>query len=368
MPIHRHLFFSINVAALLCCGEANNIERQRKKCERSSAFKPVRVPNDLNATFLPLLNEGAFAELSPKVLSTDPWVIYFETFMSEAEVSAIEAHMFKGDFMPSPAGGGSAKHHARHSETAFCIGQCDEHATVQAVRKRASSITGVPPDNFDFSQALRYKEGMFYKTHHDNHPTFHYLPSGSRIFTYFVYLSDEGLEGGATYFPRLGLTAPAKRGAAVLFVNTRDDSPQTTDIRSEHESLPVTKGQKRGMNMWLYQYDYRHFWQQGCTTIELADQLGEYGKAAVEVQPKVIFFNHAKKAVLHIFSIEDRRAERYVGKIEPGSNFTVAAVDGQLLAVRNAASGKKAKTLKEYYVRPNAVQRVNLGKKQKEEL
>merc|ERR1719230_636896 len=133
-------------------------------------------------------------------------------------------------------------------------------------------ITGVPPDNFDFSQALRYKKGMYYRTHHDNHPTFHMLPSGSRIFTYFVYPSDVGLEGGATHFPRLKLTAPAKRGAAVLFVNTMDRSPMETDLRTEHESLTVTQGEKRGMNMWLYQYNFRDFWSKGCTTIELADQ------------------------------------------------------------------------------------------------
>mmetsp|Transcript_42302 Transcript_42302/g.116680 ORF Transcript_42302/g.116680 Transcript_42302/m.116680 type:complete len:247 (-) Transcript_42302:43-783(-) len=238
---------------------------------------------------------------------------------------------------------------------------CDEHATVDAVRKRASEITGVPPENFDFSQALRYKEGMYYKAHHDNHPTFHYLPTGARIFTYFVYLSDDGLEGGATYFPSLTLTAPAKRGAAVLFANTKDRNPMETDIRTLHESLPVTRGEKRGMNMWLYQYNYRDFWKKSCISIDLADKLGRYGKAATFVHPNVTFHNNGKRA-LEIYDAADRRPEKYMGFVDVGQSFNVQRAEGCVLFVRNAKAdgGKK---VAEHTVRAAAHQNVNLGKK-----
>lgn len=345
---------------------AQDIEAQRKKCIRGREWQGARKPNDLNATFLPILNGEAFSELEPKVLSTDPWVIYFEKFMSEEEVQALENNLFgeKQQFMDSPAGGSGHTGMARHSETAFCIGECDAHKTVQAVRKRASDITKVPPNNFDFSQALRYKIGMYYRSHHDNHPTFHYLPSGARIFTYFVYLSDEGLVGGSTHFPLLNVTAPAKRGAAVLFVNTKDRNPMETDPRTEHESQTVESGLKRGMNMWLYQYEYRSFWQKACTAIDLADNLGRYGIAATEYQPTVTFHNNAQKATLHIFDVRDRGGENYVGAVGPGQQFSVKSVEGNVLHVRKSKTDKK--TLMEHSVRASAQQKVNIGKPKKD--
>merc|ERR1712124_159659 len=101
---------------------------------RASGFAPVRKPFDLNATLAPLLT-GAHSEYAPKVLSTDPWVVYFEKFMTEDEVAAIELNMFTNNaknFMQSPAGTAGGKMHARHSETAFCTDKCDSHETVQS--------------------------------------------------------------------------------------------------------------------------------------------------------------------------------------------------------------------------------------------
>eukprot|EP00929_Paragymnodinium_shiwhaense_P076606 TRINITY_DN39406_c0_g1_i1.p1 TRINITY_DN39406_c0_g1~~TRINITY_DN39406_c0_g1_i1.p1 ORF type:complete len:397 (-),score=66.82 TRINITY_DN39406_c0_g1_i1:132-1238(-) len=348
---------------------SGDIEQERRKCIRDKQWQPARKPGDLNATFLPILNGEKWAELSPKVMSTDPWVIYFEKFMTEEEVQALELNLFgpKQQFMDSPAGGSNGNANmARHSETAFCTGDCDAHATVQAVRKRASEITHTPPSNFDFSQALRYKVGMYYRSHHDNHPTFHYLPSGARTFTYFVYLSDEGLVGGATYFPLLNITAPAKRGAAVLFVNTKDRNPMETDPRTEHESQTVNSGLKRGMNMWLYNYEYRSYWQKACTSIELADQLGRYGKSTAPFQPNITFHNNAQKATLHVFDVRDRGGEFYMGAVGPGSALSVRSVEGNVLHVRKSKTDKK--TLMEHSVRASPHQKVNIGKPKKAEL
>mmetsp|Transcript_98540 Transcript_98540/g.275243 ORF Transcript_98540/g.275243 Transcript_98540/m.275243 type:complete len:376 (-) Transcript_98540:167-1294(-) len=348
--------------------DPDEVERRRKNCLRYKGGPAgVRKPGDLNATFEPILRGEAYQEYSPKVLSTDPWVVYFETLLSETEVQALEANMFdhedqKNKFMKSAAGGGGGKHQGRNSETAFCIGRCDSDSSVQNLRARASKITGVPPQNFDLSQSLRYKEGMFYKEHHDNHPTFHYLPCGSRIFTYFVYLSDEGLEGGATFFPRLNIKAPAKRGAAVLFVNTMDDNPMRTDERTNHESQVVTKGEKRGINMWLYQYNFRDQWKRGCTSIELADDLGTIRKAAAEVPQSVIFQNNVKKP-MYVYNAPDRRPELYIGEVLPGGNLTVDAADGDVLHVYNKQRGGKLVTKRN--VLANSVQRVNLGKSKK---
>lgn len=330
----------------------------------------------MNKTFVPLLKGEAFAEYSPKVLSTDPWIVYFANFLSESEVQACENHLFfSGDreFEPSPAGNDRDDPDPdlpRHSETAFCTGECDTDETVQTVQRKASAITGVPIENFDFIQALRYKPGMYYREHHDNHPTFHYGPSGARIFTYFVYLSDSGLEGGATSFPKLGITAPAKRGAAVLFLNTKDRNPMETDPRTLHESLVVTNGEKRGLNIWLYQYNYRHFWGQNCASIELSDDLGTLGWAASYVIPKITVRHRSGSAdAVHIFLAlvenrgyaDDYEPGHYYGAVSPGDSKLVRASDGGVLLFRTSRQGDVAwESYPEYAVGPEAIQQVDI--------
>jgi len=333
----------------------------------------------LNDTLLPLLRGEAFAEYSPKVLSTDPWIVYFEHFLSEPEVASLEQHLFdaKEEEFASSSAGGAGTHSARYSETAFCTDSCDDHATVQNARKRAASIVRVPVENFDFSQALRYKEGMFYKAHHDNHPTFHYHPPGARIFTYFVYFSDMGLQGGETFFPKVGIKAPAKRGAAVLFANTMDRNPMESDPRTLHESLPVERGLKKGMNMWLYQYNYRDFWAKSCTTIELADSFGKGGQAAAEERPKVEIANNARKATVHLYLatfrsrgyVDGHSPGEYLGAVAPGASMAVESNDGDVLLVYTKLRG--GKLVREYSVKADAFQRFSVGKgakKQTEEL
>lgn len=311
---------------------------------RSKGFPAVREPGDLNATFVPILEGQAWAELRPRVLSTDPWVVYFEEFMTEEETLALEAHMFAEErqFVRSGAGAHNAATEHRYSETAFCTEDCDQHHMVQKVRGRASALTGVPPENFDFMQSLRYREGMFYKAHHDNHPTFHLLPCGSRIYTWFVYMSDEGLEGGATYFPRLDIRAPAKRGAAVLFANTMDWSPLSTDSRTQHVAETVTKGEKRGLNMWLYQYDFRSFWKNGCTTIELADDLKKLGEGAAGPTLPIAQLQNPKDGKLgtvHVFAPATGGPERYVGPVSPGGSVLVAGPPGSVYRVFSEREG-----------------------------
>merc|ERR1711920_613361 len=197
--------------------------------------------------------------------------------------------------------------------------------------------------------------------HHDNYPHFHYLPSGARIYTYFVYLSDHGLEGGATFFPRLNITVPAKRGAAVLFPNTLDSAPQRGDGRTTHESLVVTKGEKRGIGMWLYQYNYREFWKKKCTGVPLANKLGGLQRAASEATQTVVFQNYAQTP-FYIYDAPYAYREKYLGVLLPDGNFKVDSADGEALHVYSAMKSSGGKLVSKHMVTFSAVQRVNLGK------
>jgi len=256
-----------------------SIEVMQKRCARTSEFLPVRKPSDLNTTFAALLEGRAFLEYLPMVLHKDPLIVYFENFLSDHEVSEAEQHLSRMEFQPSLVRGTTAIF--RNSETAFCTGACNAAGIVQTIQKRVAAITNVPLDNFDYVQALRYKEGMFYGVHHDERPEFRCLPCGSRIYSFFVYLSDVK-SGGSTNFPRLGIQVRPSRGAALFFVNTKDEDPMQADPRTDHEGLVVSSGEKRGMNLWLHQFSYRHFWRMGCMHGELRDAIVKDCKAGDE--------------------------------------------------------------------------------------
>ncbi len=50
-------------------------------------------------------------------------------------------------------------------------------------------VTGVPQENYESFQILRYEEGEFYRSHHDSSGKSDKI-SGHRIMTVFLYLND----------------------------------------------------------------------------------------------------------------------------------------------------------------------------------
>ena len=56
-----------------------------------------------------------------------------------------------------------------------------------------------------------------------------------------------------------------KAGKAVFWPATLDAEPFTSDDRTHHEALPVTKGEKYGANFWIHQYDFKGPYAKGCT-------------------------------------------------------------------------------------------------------
>lgn len=94
---------------------------------------------------------------------------------------------------------------------------------------------------------------MFIQVHTDFIPYLVDRPAGVRLLTFFLYLNHEGLVGGETAFPRLGVKIQPRLGRAVLWPSVLNDDPNTEDRRSEHEALPVLQGIKYGANSWIHQ-------------------------------------------------------------------------------------------------------------------
>lgn len=124
-------------------------------CERLSEAA-VR-PGDMNATFERALAD--FPEYSPQVLSRDPWVLRFDSFLSDEEADHIVA-LCADSFQRSLAGDRVSS--VRTSDQVWCNwGGCLSDPVIQAVEERIAKLTRVPVVNGEFMQIVRYGEGQF---------------------------------------------------------------------------------------------------------------------------------------------------------------------------------------------------------------
>ncbi|KAL7524918.1 hypothetical protein ACHAXR_002655, partial [Thalassiosira sp. AJA248-18] len=98
-------------------------------------------------------------------------------------------------------------------------------------------------------QLVHYDVGQEYTAHHDfGYADFRRKDQPARFATLLLYLN-EGMEGGATQFPRWvnaetreGLSVEPKVGKAVLFYSQLPDG--NMDDWSHHAALPVRVGEK----------------------------------------------------------------------------------------------------------------------------
>lgn len=248
-----------------------DMQDYRKRCAVDETVPLSVPPGAMDATFRHA--SSAFASLEPVVLSSDPWVLQFDAFLSDDEADAlIRGGAAKGWALSEDAGAmrsdGSfeaIRSSHRTSMTAWCdTAACQADAHIQRVMERAENVTRVPQANSEFVQVLQYEVGQYYGGHHDFIPAHSRLPCGPRVYTLFMYLS-EVEEGGETEFERLGIRATPKKGRALLWPSTFDARPLEQDHRTFHEAKPVIRGTKHAANMWLHQFDFKKAHRLGCS-------------------------------------------------------------------------------------------------------
>ena len=125
-----------------------------------------------------------------------------------------------------------------------------------------AKVTGLPVENQEDWQVLRYKPGQEYKSHFDaaNPAAADYegvierdrqRGCGRRVYTFFIYLNNVE-EGGETDFPKLGIKIKPKPGKAALWHNLNKDGTAFHPM-SEHAGMPVIRGEKWAINVWIRQ-------------------------------------------------------------------------------------------------------------------
>ena len=131
----------------------------------------------------------------------------------------------------------------------------DEDDVVRSIGKRIADIVGLPLANAESMQIIHYGPEQEYRPHFDAFNLS--LPrgqraakwGGQRLVTALVYLN-KVQAGGATQFPKLGITVPATPGRMVIFHNTTHDISGPHPL-SLHAGMPVEAGEKWAFNMWF---------------------------------------------------------------------------------------------------------------------
>jgi|EP01033_Poteriospumella_lacustris_P015932 prolyl 4-hydroxylase len=258
------------------CNDINDACRLRDpklRCDRRAlnmTLAPVYRPGDMYRMFESI--EKRFGDrYGPIVVhSREPFVVTFENFVSDDEAEALirtigrwERSTDSGS-MNEFGEAGRVLSQGRTSSNGWCTGECERHPKVRRVLRKIEEVTGVPSQNYESFQVLKYELNQFYRTHHDYGAEDVNLACGPRILTFFLYLSDVE-EGGETSFPSLGISVKPKKGRALLWPSTLDTDPEAQDMRTFHEARPVITGTKFAANSWIHLFDYNKPNLWGCT-------------------------------------------------------------------------------------------------------
>ena len=241
-----------------CCEScADRIDSRRLidpsvRCDRDflNTTEAAWGPGDLNRLFERWTTDPEFERLGPRVLSgpakkdgRGPWVIEFENFASDEEVSAlIKGGQMEGFDRSTDQGKLNAAGEqekvvstSRTSSNAWCMSKCESLPGVRSITSKIEKVTGIPKSFYESFQILDYEKGQFYRSHHDSSQKDD-SSTGPRILTFFLYLSDVE-EGGGTKFNQLGLEVKPKRGKALIWPSVLDSDPGLWDGRMVSEGI-----------------------------------------------------------------------------------------------------------------------------------
>jgi len=242
------------------------------RCPRAAlnmSTDPIYQPGDMNRMFTSI--KSRFGHLYDiNILSESPWVVTFDNFLTDKETKALIKTVKKWERSTDTGETnefgetGRILSSGRTSSNSWCTGDCSSHPDTRSILRKIEAVTGVPSDNYESFQVLKYELNQYYNTHHDyGHEDVH-LACGPRILTFFLYLSDVE-EGGETNFPNLGIAVKPKKGRALLWPSTLDQDPESIDSRTMHEAKPVKRGLKYAANSWIHLFDYEKPNLWGCT-------------------------------------------------------------------------------------------------------
>ena len=158
---------------------ACHLRDSKVRCSREAlniSTVPTYAPGDMNDMFSSI--ERDFGDrYDITVMSTDPWVVVFDNFVSEEEINAMISTV-EGNWERSTDTGqanefgevGRVLSTGRTSSNAWCRENCMTHPNVEHLTSKIQEITRIPSDHYESYQILQYDVGQYYRTHHDMDP------------------------------------------------------------------------------------------------------------------------------------------------------------------------------------------------------
>ncbi len=209
----------------------------------------------------PVPTDGGVLSFEVEQLTTTPRISHLKEFFTIDECDHL-VHISRPFMQPSKviAMSGSTEQNQKRTSEESPIWPQIRDLVVHRLEARMHEVSGTPILHGEPIMVLHYGEGMEYRTHKDYFETGkgrnreQLSRGGQRLVTIIAYLSSVDA-GGATEFPKVGISIAPTKGDAVMFFNTHDDG--TPDPLTEHAGRPVMSGHKWLATRWIREWNWR---------------------------------------------------------------------------------------------------------------
>lgn len=232
---------------------------------RGERLRPIEIESTLVCRYA---SSNPYMTLMPLQLeekSLDPYIVIFHNFLTNVQTDTV-IDLAKPKLTTSrhrSPDGGFISSMVRTSKNAWLReGVNSENFLTNLTKKieAATSLHAIQPSAGEDYQVANYGIGGLYVTHTDylmiNPDPAAYSAwehfMGDRFATFMVYLSDVEA-GGATVFPRAGVTIWPQRGSAAFWWNLYRSG--VGDENTRHGGCPVLHGSKWISNKWIHYND-----------------------------------------------------------------------------------------------------------------
>lgn len=133
------------------------------------------------------------------------------------------------------------------------------HPVLEKLSKISTNLTGLPQQNQEMVQVVRYEKGGKFDAHFDPCVKSEQLckemnrGAGQRRTTLLVYLNDV-MKGGETEFVNLGVKVRPEKGKGILFWST-DENEKVLE-ESKHRGNELLEGEKWIATIWSHPMMY----------------------------------------------------------------------------------------------------------------
>ncbi|KMZ06864.1 uncharacterized protein Dsimw501_GD21524, isoform D [Drosophila simulans] len=215
-----------------------------KKCCSSECRPTTKLYCLYNTTASYFLR---LAPLKMELLSLDPYMVLFHDVVSDKDIVSIR-NMAKGRLARAVTVSKDGNYTEDPDRTTKGTWLVENSKLIQRLSQLTQDMTNFEIHDADPFQVLNYGIGGFYGIHLDFLGEAELDNFSDRIATAVFYLSDVP-QGGATIFPKLGLSVFPKKGSALLWYNL--DHKGDGDNRTAHSACPTVVGSRWVMTKWI---------------------------------------------------------------------------------------------------------------------